>query len=91
MSSTSANINFRVDADLKKEAEDLFSDLGLNMTSAMTMFLKQAVRSQRIPFDVTRVPNAETVAAMEEAERIARDSNIKGYSDMDELFKDLKA
>lgn len=89
MSSASANINFRVDADLKKEAEDLFSDLGLNMTSAMTMFLKQSVRSQCIPFEVTRIPNAETVAAMEEAVRIAKDPSVKSYSSAEELFKAL--
>lgn len=91
MSTATSNINFRVDADLKKEAEDLFSDLGLNMTSAMTMFLKQSVRSQRIPFDITRAPNAETITALKEAERIAKDASIKGYSDLDELFRDLKA
>jgi DNA-damage-inducible protein J len=80
-----------MDADLKKKAEDLFSDLGLNMTSALTMFLKQAVRTQGIPFEVTRQPNAQTLAAMKEAERIARDPAVRGYDDLDELLSDLKA
>jgi DNA-damage-inducible protein J len=80
-----------MDSNLKKQAEDLFADLGLNMTVALTMFLRQAVRSQGIPFEVSRVPNAETVAAMREAERIAKDPNTKGYTDLDALFKDLKA
>ena len=61
------------------------------MTTAMTMFLRQAVRSQGIPFEIFRVPNAETIAAMREAETIARDQNARGYTDLDELFKDLKA
>jgi DNA-damage-inducible protein J len=65
--------------------------MGLNMTVAMTMFLRQAVRSQSIPFEISRVPNAETVAAILEAESIARDPNIKGYTDLNELFRDLKS
>ena len=69
------NVSIRMDVDLKKQAEELFADLGLNMTAAMTMFLKQAVRSQGIPFEISRVPNAETIAAMREAESIARDPN----------------
>ena len=90
MTTQTTNVNFRVDAELKKEAESLFSDLGMNMTTAMTMFLKQAVRTQRIPFEVTRIPNQETIAAMQEAERISSDPSVKGYNDLDELFKDLK-
>ncbi|MCL2434478.1 MAG: type II toxin-antitoxin system RelB/DinJ family antitoxin [Clostridia bacterium] len=87
----STNVSIRMDSQLKRQAEDLFSDLGLNMTSALTMFLRQAVRIQGIPFEISRIPNNETLAAMEEAERIARDPNVKGYTDLDLLFKDLKA
>ncbi|MCL1917283.1 MAG: type II toxin-antitoxin system RelB/DinJ family antitoxin [Peptococcaceae bacterium] len=87
----SANVSIRIDMQLKKQAEELFLDLGLNMTSAVTMFLRQAVRSQGIPFEISRVPNAETIEAMREAESIARDPNVKGYSNLDELFKALKS
>jgi DNA-damage-inducible protein J len=80
-----------MDVDLKREAEDLFSDLGLNMTVAMTMFLRQAVRNQGIPFEISRTPNKETIAAMLEAERIALDPNVKGYNNLDLLFKELKS
>jgi DNA-damage-inducible protein J len=85
------NVSIRMDVGLKKQAEELFSDLGMNMTVAMTMFLRQAVRSQGIPFEISRVPNAATIAAMEEAERIAYDPNVKAYDNLDELFKDLKS
>ena len=88
---TSTNVSIRMDVELKKQAEELFSDLGLNMTVALTMFLRQAVRNQGIPFEITRIPNAETVAAMLEADRIAHDPNIKGYTNLDELFGDLKS
>ena len=64
-----ANINVRVDCDLKAQAEDLFTDLGLNMSTAINMFLKSAVRNNGIPFDVTRnTPNEETRAALAEYE-----------------------
>ncbi len=88
---TTTNVSIRMDSELKKQAETLFADLGLNMTTAMTIFLRQAVRTQGIPFEITRTPNAQTIAAMKEAERIARDPNVKGYTDLDELFRDLKA
>ena len=61
------NINVRVDAELKKSAEALFNDLGLNMSTAITMFLKSAVNHDGIPFEIRRqTPNAETKAALAE-------------------------
>ena len=85
------NISLRMDSELKKQAEELFYDLGLTMTAAMTMFLRQAVRAQGIPFEVSRLPNAETLEAIEEGRRIARDPNVKGYKNLDDLFRDLRA
>ncbi len=84
-------INVRLDANLKQEAEALFSALGLNMSVAICMFLRQAVRDQAIPFRVCRnpQPNATTLAAMLEAERLARDPNAKTYANADELIKEL--
>lgn len=65
MSKVSTNIN--LDADLKKSAQDLFYDLGLDLTTAVTLFLKQSVREQAIPFEIKReIPNSETTAAMNE-------------------------
>ena len=59
------NVTLRVDEDLKKQADALFSELGLNMTTAFNIFLRQSVREQRIPFRVTRnSPNAVTLAAI---------------------------
>jgi len=86
---STTNISIRMDANLKKDAEDLFADLGLNMTSALTMFLRQAVRTQGIPFEVSRVPNKATLSAMKEAERIAHNPKVKGHTNVDELFAEL--
>ncbi|MDE6971183.1 MAG: type II toxin-antitoxin system RelB/DinJ family antitoxin [Eubacterium sp.] len=58
------NINVRVDAILKQEAEALFNDLGLNMSSAMNLFLRSAIMFNGIPFEIKRqIPNEETKAA----------------------------
>ena len=84
------NVTMRIDNVLKKQAEELFADFGLNMSSAFTMFLKQAVREQRIPFEVTRnVPNATTIAAIKEAEAMEKDPNAKTFTSVDELMEDL--
>jgi len=70
---------------------ELFTDLGLNMTSALTMFQRQAVDYDGIPFEIRRTPNKETLEAIREAERIAHDPTVKAYTDLDELFRDLKS
>lgn len=86
------NVNFRLDKKTKKEAEELFEDLGLNMTTALTMFIKASIRDQGIPFEVKKqVPNAETIAAIEEGRRIANDPNVKGYDNMEDLIKALES
>lgn len=51
-----ANINIKTDSELKKQAESLFADLGMNMTTALNIFMRQAVRENRIPFEITRDP-----------------------------------
>ena len=64
------NVTLRVDEELKKQADDLFSELGLNLSTAFTIFLRQSVREQQIPFRVSKnVPNAVTLAAIEAAEK----------------------
>lgn len=86
------NISIRMDVELKKQSEKLFNELGMNMTTAFNIFLRQAVRQQRIPFDVAlETPNAETIAALEEAERISRDPSVNGYTDVNIMIKELLA
>ncbi len=86
------NLSIRMDKALKEQADRLFSELGMNMTTALNIFVRQSVRQGKIPFEISlNVPNAGTIAAMEEAERIARDPSVKGYTNLDGLFKTLKA
>jgi DNA-damage-inducible protein J len=89
MANTSVTI--RMDSKLKKQAEELFSDLGLNMTSAMNTFARQAVREQSIPFKISRnIPNQETVKAMNEIKDMKENPDkYKGYENADEMMKDI--
>ena len=85
------NINVRVDSDLKKQAEALFSDLGLNMSTAIIMFLKSAVSHDGIPFDVKRYDyNAETRSALAEYRAMKSDKNTyKRYDSFDDLISEV--
>ncbi len=83
------NITIRMDADLKKQAEELFSDLGMNLTTAFTVFAKQAVREQKLPFVVSRAYNAETIQALEDARNGIGLS--RGFSSVSELMEALNA
>jgi DNA-damage-inducible protein J len=85
------NFSVRMDKDIKKQCEEMFGELGINLTTAINVFLRQSLRVGGFPFDVRiEQPNKETVAAMLEAERIARDSSVKRYSDVEEALKALK-
>lgn len=75
------NVSIRIDEDVKKASEELFGDLGLTLSSAVNVFLRQALRHGGLPFDVkVDVPNATTLAAMEEADRILRDRDSEGMT-----------
>ena len=87
---STTNINFRIDENLKKDADQLFSDLGLTMSTAITMFLKSAISHNGIPFEVKRKePNAETVAALEDV--LNRKNLIGPFNSVAELMEDLNA
>lgn len=88
--STTSNISIRMDSNLKAAAEALYEELGMNLSTAFNIFVRQSLRERGIPFKITEgTPSKETVSAMLEAERIAKDSSVKGYRDVDEFFADL--
>ena len=88
--SNTSNISIRMDSNLKAAAEELYEELGMNLSTAFNIFVRQSLRERGIPFKITEgTPNKETVSAMLEAERIAKNPNVKGYHDVDELFADL--
>lgn len=85
------NFSVRMDRDIKKRCEELYGELGINLTTAINVFLRQSLRAGGFPFDVTiNTPNAVTIAAMKEAECIAGDPNVKRYSDVEKGLSELK-
>lgn len=82
-----------IDADVKSKAQELFADLGLDLSTAINIFLRQAIRENSIPFSVQReVPNADTLAAMKEAEEIRlHPERYKRYASFAELLRDAEA
>lgn len=83
------NLTISMDSDLKEKADVLFSELGMDLSTAFNLFVKESLRVGGIPFELT--PNKETIKVMEEAKRMTYDSSIKGYNNLDELFEELKS
>ena len=72
------NFSVRMDSDIKRQCETLYNELGVNLTTAINVFLRQSLRAGGFPFEVRlEQPNKETIAAMLEAERIARDPLLR--------------
>ena len=81
-----ANLNIRTDKEVKLQAEKIFDALGLNMTTAVNIFLRQAIRENGIPFDVKlKGPNETTATAIAEGRALAYDKTATGYSSMSDL------
>lgn len=80
-----STIHARIEPKLKKDAEKILKEVGLSMSDAINMFLRQVSMQKGIPFDV-RIPNKETQKAMREADL---GIGLKRFSSVEELFKDL--
>ena len=86
------NLTVRIDSSLKNEAEKLFDDLGMSISTAFNIFLRQAIRMQAIPFTISRgISNRATFKAMREAERIAADPSMPSYSSREALVEALES
>ena len=82
----STNLNIRTEKEVKEKADQIFSELGLNMTTAINIFLRTAIREHGIPFSLKLdIPNEATVNAIEEGRRLASDKSAESYSNIDEL------
>ena len=89
---SATNLNIRTDKDVKEQAEQLFAELGLNMTTAINLFLRTAIRKHGIPFDLfLDVPNETTVAAIEEGKKLLNDPSSPKYSSMEDLKAALES
>ena len=89
---SATNLNIRTDKDVKEQAEQIFAELGLNMTTAVNLFLRTAIRKHGIPFDLfLDVPNETTVAAIEEGKKLLNDPSSPKYSSMEDLKAALES
>ena len=84
------NFSVRLDGVLKKQAEAIYGELGISLTTAINVFLRRSVAVGGFPFDVRLdKPNKETILALQEADRISKDPNAKGL-DAEDALKELK-
>lgn len=88
MAKVSTNIS--IDADTKKEAQALLADFGMDLSTAVNVFLKQMIYERSFPFSITReIPNAATLAAMDSAEN---GNDVYGpFDSVDDLIEALNA
>ncbi len=87
-----ATIAFRVDKSTKEAAEELFGQMGMNMGTALNMFLAQSVHDWRLPFqpDAGRTFQRHLEKARQEGEDIiSGKKKVKSYNSFDELWEDL--
>ena len=85
------HLNICIDTDIKKQCEAIYGELGIDLSTAINVFLHQSLRVGGFPFDVrSKQPNKETIEAMLEAEHIAHDPSVKRYSDVEEALKAVK-
>ena len=88
---TTTTFSVRMDKDIKSQCERLYGELGINLTTAINVFLRQSLRAGGFPFDVRLdKPNQETIAAMMEANSLANNPSVKKYSDVEEALSELK-
>jgi DNA-damage-inducible protein J len=87
------NLNIRIDRDLKAEADQIFSALGMNLTTAITVFVKQAVRQRKIPFEVALDSGISMQDLVAASERIWSNSLQNGTDKMtlDEIDAEIAA
>lgn len=84
----------RIEENTKKQAVELLEGLGLNLSDAVNMFLRQVILRKGIPFEVVYPEDVwelkpEVMEAMEEAKRISRDPEVKGYTDVKQMFREI--
>lgn len=85
------SINILMDEELQKEFDQFCFDVGMNMSTAISIFAKTTLREQRIPFDIkTNQPNTETIEAIEEVQRMKADPCKKTYGSFAEIMNEIE-
>ena len=89
MTSSNVNVTVRMDPKVKAQADELYASLGMDMSTAVNMFVRQCLRERQLPFQPSlNVPNQATIQAIEESDEMIRTGNFKSYS-LDEALQEL--
>ena len=88
---STTNLNIRTDKDIKDQAETIYNELGINMTTAINMFLRATIRECGIPFELKlEVPNDITSASIAEGRKMINDPSAPGYTSLEALKEALE-
>lgn len=88
-----ATVSIKMDDITKTKFSEFCESVGLTTSAAINMFAKRVVRDNKIPFEITGAPepSEQLLAAVKEADEIAKNPNRKGFNSVEALFKDLNA
>ena len=83
--------NISIDEDIKPSAQAMLAEFGLDLSTAVNMFLRQMLREKAIPFEIRKdVPNATTLASIQEVEEMEKHPELsKTYQSVDDLMENL--
>ena len=85
------NVTIRMNKNLKKQADEVFHELGMSFTTAVTLFTKQCVRDRKIPFEICLEPNQVTIDALNELQAMLTDKEkYKRYNSFAEAMEDIE-
>lgn len=89
--SKTTSMNIRIEPNLKKQVEEILTDLGMNISDAVTIYFKQIVLTDSIPLQIKRPKfNKETLEAINEADEIMRHpENYKSYNNVYEMIEEI--
>ena len=93
MANATSNMNIRMDKEVKEKAQQIFAQLGMDMTTAVNVFLRQTIRHNGFPFELRLdTPNEETLEAIREVQKMKKDPSVgKSYTNVDEMMEELLA
>ena len=89
--SKTTTMNIRIEPNLKKQVEEILTDLGMNISDAVTIYFKQIVLTDSIPLQIKRPKfNKETLEAIKEADEIMKHpENYKSYNNVYEMIEEI--
>ncbi len=85
---SNTSMTIRLNKSIKQQAQQLFSDLGIDMTTAINLFLRQAIQNNGLPFQICKNPNKTTISAINDA---IHENMIGPFNSISDLMNSLNA